>query len=248
MVADLPTADLPSGWLSCVPTEIGAMVITAIDSGLEQLLRVSLPLPADLGDVSFDAPDRSWGAQLSRVTVNLFLFDVNRSAQPPRPLEQRTRADGQIERRPPQSLVQLTYLVTAWAGNTRDEHQLLGDVLGCLLRHQVLPPEHLSEPIVGSVQLALASSDGRNPGELWSSLDARLKPAFRLDVTAAVEVPWGPTAAPVERIEGLVAPYPTLPPPAAASDFSVDTPVRPPLARHRNGAAVVTEGRPGVGA
>ena len=227
-------------------------MITAIDSGLEQLLRLSLPLPADLGDISFDAPDRSWGAQLSRVTVNLFLFDVTRSAQPPLRPEQRVGVDGQIERRPPLPLVRLSYLVSAWAGDTRDEHQLLGDVLRCLLLNPVLAPEHLPEPVEGTVQLALADHVG-NAGDLWSSLDARLKPAFQLDVTAALDSPWSGTAPPVERIEGLVTPRPTNPPPvrtpprpsAPASGAATAVAGPPPLTRRRAGAAVVTEGRPG---
>ena len=76
------------------------MVIGTVDAALESLLRATLPLPAEVGDVSFDAPDRSWGASLSRITVNLFLFDVSRSPQPPRPPDERLRPDGRIERRP----------------------------------------------------------------------------------------------------------------------------------------------------
>lgn len=231
-------------------------MITAIDSGLEQLLRLALPLPADLGDVSFNAPDRSWGAQLSRVTVNLFLFAVNRSSQPPRPPAQRPRADGQIERRAPLPNVQLSYVVTSWAGNTTDEHQLLGDVLRCFLLSPVLPAEYLPEPLEGSVQLALADRGGRNPGELWSVLDGRPKPAFQLDVTAALDSPWAPAAAPVERIEGLVAPHQGLPLSggrpgrmAGGAEAGRHEPVAAPaLARRREGAVVVTEPQPDAGA
>ncbi len=73
--------------------KVGSVVITTIDRGLESLLRTSLPLPDDLGDVSFDAPERSWGAQLSRVTVNLFLFDIARSTLPPLPQQERTSSE-----------------------------------------------------------------------------------------------------------------------------------------------------------
>lgn len=224
-------------------------MITAIDSGLEQLLRRSLPLPADLGDVSFTAPERSWGAQLSRITVNLFLFDINRSSQPPRAPAQRTRPDGGIERRPPVPLVQLSYLVTAWAGNTSDEHQLLGDVLRCLLANPVLPPDDLPQPLEGSVQLALADRNNRNLGDLWSALDTRPKPAFQLDVTAAFDAPWVAAAARVERIEGLVAPRPSASPSDRSASSRVasslsDDEERPPLIRRRTGGAVITESRP----
>lgn len=244
-------------------------MITAIDSGLEQLLRRSLPLPADLGDISFTAPDRSWGAQLSRVTVNLFLFDITRSPQPPRAPAQRTLRDGAVERRPPMPLVQLSYLVTAWAGNTSDEHQLLGDVLRCLLSNPVLPPADLPRAIEGSVQLSLADRNNRTVGDLWSALDARPRPAFQLDVTAALEAPWEAAARPVERIESLVAPRPdgavaprpdgaVAPRPGAQPDDAEPVDVerddaepgdaRPPLIRRRAGGAVITESRPERGA
>src|SRR6478672_4108830 len=61
------------------------MIIPTIDTGLEALLRERLPLPATLGDISFESPSGTWSAQLSRITVNLFLFGVGRSTQQPRP-------------------------------------------------------------------------------------------------------------------------------------------------------------------
>lgn len=218
-------------------------MLTAIDTGLERLLRRSLPLPEDIGDVSFEPPDRSWGAQVTRITVNLFLFDVNRSPQPPRAPSQRTTPDGQIERRPPLPLVQVSYLITAWAGNTTDEHQLLGDVLRCLISTPVLPPTDLPTPIESSVQLSLADRTSRSLGDLWSALDTRPKPAFQLDVTAALDAPWGVAAAPVERIESTVSRAGIPSPPAGqdgASNTEPDAGV-PVLRRRRVGRTVVTE-------
>ena len=55
------------------------MIIPTIDTGLESLLREGLPLPKSLGDISFESPSGTWSAQLSRITVNLFLFGVGRS-------------------------------------------------------------------------------------------------------------------------------------------------------------------------
>ena len=60
------------------------MFISVLETGLERLLRSELPLPDDVGDVTFDAPTSNWSAQLSRVTVNLFLYDISRSSQPAR--------------------------------------------------------------------------------------------------------------------------------------------------------------------
>ena len=220
---------------------MGATLLTAIDAGLERLLRRSLPLPEDIGDVSFEPPDRSWGAQVTRITVNMFLFDVNRSGQPPRAPASRTRPDGQIERRPQMPLIQVSYLVTAWAGNTSDEHQLLGDVLRCLLCNPVLPTSDQASALDGTVQLALADRGARSLADLWSALDARPKPAFQLDVTAALASSWELAAAPVERIEGVVAPVPSGP--VRRPGSPVIDGGRPALTRRRTSSGLITEAR-----
>lgn len=187
-------------------------MIGTVDAGLTALLRTALPLPEGVGDVSFDVPDREWAAKLSRVTVDLYLFDVARSPQPPRPAQERVGADGRRERTLPTPLVRLSYMVSAWAGTVPDEHQLLGEVLSVFVAHQTLPAEHLPEPVPGSVQLALAQREGRRPGDLWSGLDGRMKPVVELEVTVPVPTgDWSPLATSVDRIGALVAPVPRVP-------------------------------------
>ena len=60
--------------------------------------------------------------------MNLFLFGIGRSPQPPRPAADRI-VDGRPQRRQQLPMLQLHYLISAWAGSVRDEHQLIGDVL-----------------------------------------------------------------------------------------------------------------------
>lgn len=184
------------------------MVIGMVDTALTAFLRAALPLPESVGDVSFEVPDAAWSAQLNRVTVNLHLWDVVRSDQPSRPAQQRTGSNGQLERRGPLPLVRLSYMATAWAGSVADEHQLLSELLGVLLGHQVLPAEHVPADFPGSVQVALAQRAGRRPGDLWTGgLDGRMKPVLELDVTLPVAAgPWLGAAPAVERIAALVAP------------------------------------------
>lgn len=215
------------------------MVIEAVDTGLENLLRAWLPLPPETGDVSFDPPDRTWGAARSRLTVNAFLFDVLRSPQPPQRPGERTLDDGRVERRAAMPLVALHYLVSAWAGNVRDEHHLLAEALGCVLAHPVLPAEHLPAVLESPVQLALGTHEGRKPQDIWQALDTRIKPAFEVVATVALEIlPWEPAAPIVRRVDGLVAPRPggaTAATPAPTGG----------LTRRRAGATVTSEGRPG---
>lgn len=185
-----------------------AVVIPTVDAGLESLLRQELPLPAALGDVSFDPPSGSWSAQLSRITVNLFLFGVGRSNQQPRPPAERT-VDGQRQRRPALPMIDLRYLVTAWTGSIRDEHQLLGDLFGLLLRHQQLPADHLPTPLATGVQLAVPPTDDARINGVWSTIGGTIKPSFELLVTtAAADLDFEGVATPVQRIEAMVAPKP----------------------------------------
>ena len=185
------------------------MLIPIVDQGLERLLRADLALGEDVGDVSFDAPTGTWSAQLSRITVSAFLFGVSRSSQPARPSADRTTSDGRRERRPPSPVVELDYVLSVYAGSTRDEHQLLSDVLSVLVRHPVLPPEHLPHPLDSPVQLGLAHLDVSRMRDIWSSIGGSLRPAIELTVTAALDgLPWVPLPPLVERIEPQFVPVP----------------------------------------
>ncbi|WP_168202673.1 MULTISPECIES: DUF4255 domain-containing protein [Georgenia] len=217
------------------------MLIPTVEDGLEALLRATLPLPEEVGDVSFEAPSGAWSAQVNRVTVNLFLYAVARSPLPPLPPAARSGPGG-TERRPSLPLVQLSYLVSAWAGSTRDEHQLLGDVLTRFLSHQTVPAAHLPATLTSSVQLSLASDEVNRPRELWAALGSNHRAAFTLVVTMASDAfGWQPAATGVSSVEGLAAPVPHRP--ATARDAAAEAagPVR------RSGGGLVrsalTEGR-----
>ncbi len=183
------------------------MIIPTIDTGLEALVRQSLPLPAAVGDVSFDSPSGTWSAQLNRITVNLFLFGVGRSPQPPRPAVERV-VDGRVQRRGPLPMLQLNYLVSAWAGSVRDEHQLMGDVLALFLLNQTLPVVHLPAEVSSGIQLAVAPHDNNRAKDVWSTVGGTIKPSFELVVTVATDaLPFVDMATSVQRMERLVAPH-----------------------------------------
>ena len=115
-------------------------MIQLVDRSLEEFLRVRVPLDARAVDVSFQAPDKTWGASVSRPTVNVFLCDVSsHEGYLKTGIEQRVNPAGKVERRPTNPVVDLSYLVTAWATERRDEHELLGSVLECILAHRAIP-------------------------------------------------------------------------------------------------------------
>ncbi|CAL8973905.1 hypothetical protein CELL_01649 [Cellulomonas sp. T2.31MG-18] len=184
-----------------------AILIPTVEDGLESYLRSALPLTPETGDISFEAPSSTWAAQVNRITVSLFLYNVARSPVPPRPAASRPGPDGRAEHRAPLPMVQLSYLVSAWAGSTRDEHQLLGDVLTRLVAQQVLPVEHLAVPLESSVQLSLAVDELNRPRELWSGLGGTLKASFTLLATVAADAyPWQLTAPAVTSVEATATP------------------------------------------
>jgi hypothetical protein len=105
-------------------------------------------------------------------------------------------------------MLELHYLVSAWAGVIRDEHQLLGDVMTCLLRTTALPAEHLPVALPSPVQLLIEAYDGSRAKDVWATLGGTIKPSFELVVTSATDAPAFADLAPrVQRIEALVAPH-----------------------------------------
>ena len=195
------------------------ILIPAVEDGLESYLRAALPLSRESGDISFEPPSSTWAAQVNRITVSCFLYDVSRSPLPPRASAPRTGADGRVERRAPLPMVQLSYLVSAWAGSTRDEHQLLGDVLTRLLAQQVLPAEHVDGSLGSSVQLALAADEVNRPRDVWAGLGGTLRASFTLLVTVAADAyPWETAPRGVSSVDGSVAAVPR------AADLASGTP------------------------
>jgi hypothetical protein len=213
-------------------------MIHHVDRAVEQFLRREGALPEAAIDVSFDAPDRSWGAARTRPTVNCFLWEVVRNPSHVRTgMQVRTGPDG-VERRPAQPIVDLHYLITAWATENRDEHQLLGSVLRGILANRTLPADLLPEPLAGSrCGIDLAPYDKRVPGEFWSALDGRLKPGLQLEVSLPLEVfAWQATATPAESVGVAMA---AIEPPPVAGPLVTPGALR----RRRAGGALVMEGR-----
>jgi hypothetical protein len=180
------------------------MFIRAVDQGLERYLREVLPLPEETGDIAFETPTGNWSATLSRLTVNLFLYDISRAANSMHSSTRRVDENGKAERRPPQPVVDLNYLVSAWAGSPRDEHQLLGDVLNRLAAKSTLPPEHLTVPLSSNVQLVICEDQTNRAREIWTAAGGQLKASFTLRATVASDaVDWTELPPAVTAIEGM---------------------------------------------
>jgi hypothetical protein len=165
-------------------------VIQLIDQALERALRGEIPLPQSV-DVSFAVPDKRWGTAITKPTVNLFLWDVRRDKRSGHFGHREVRDEnGRATLEVMDPDITFRYLVTTWAGDPGDEHQLLGSVLRMLLRTDVIAPDHLPEElaVLGDILVGVASGEGR-PNDFWSSLDGQLKPG--LEITLTCRVPLG---------------------------------------------------------
>jgi Pvc16 N-terminal domain len=167
-------------------------VLHLLDESIEAFLRSEVPLPKRQVDVSFEAPDRDWGASVVKPTVNLYLWDIRLSADEQHAgMELIEDEDGNRHRRPPQPRVACRYLVTAWTSEVRDEHQLLGSVLTTFLGNGQIVPEFLAGPYEGIrpvPSIAVAGPEGRDNSDFWSALGGQLKPGLDLVLTATVDV------------------------------------------------------------
>lgn len=96
-----------------------------------------------------------------------------------------------IGKRPAPLRLDISYILTASAGDSLTEHRLLGDALAVLVRNNVVPPKYLSENLreEGSQALLLSVAQSDHPAhndapKLFQSLGTVLKPTLTLVATA----------------------------------------------------------------
>jgi hypothetical protein len=187
------------------------LFIRNVDESVEKFIRDRMALSDELGDVTFEAPTSNWSAQLSRITVNLFLYDVGLSSQPSRTAIRRVSDNGVAQTRAPQPMVRLGYLVSAWAGSSRDEHQLLGDLVSLFAAPTQIPAEHMVGNLSSTIQLRMVSDDVNRPRDVFAGSGGQLKAAFTLEATVASDsYEWEGEAPRVDRIVAMTKRLPRV--------------------------------------
>lgn len=179
-----------------------------LDEVLRQLLIREIPIKNGEVDITFDQPTREWVSRLSRPTLNLFLYDVREN------VKMRGSQQWTIERRPDGTAVQrrtpvrvgLRYMITAWANDPNDEHNLLARALMALFRQPHLPEDLLPESLQDQpahITLEVAQEDIlTNPADVWNALDNEMRPSVPLIVTLAID-PYKPFVTTLVRTREL---------------------------------------------
>jgi hypothetical protein len=176
-------------------------MLADLDETLRNLLRNELERHGFEGvDIAFDAPARDWSGQLSKPTVNIFLYDL-REAEGLRTSEwSRVQRDGRtFEGRPP-LVMECSYAVTAWTQAVEDEHRLLSQVLSIFYAYPELPQEALNGRLAnGSQAWPIKARIGQGKGEksdFWSAIGGQYKVSLdyvlRLSVESGAQLERGP--------------------------------------------------------
>jgi hypothetical protein len=180
-------------------------VLQLVDESIEAFLRASVPLDPGEVAISFDAPDRQWSAAISQPTVNVVLFNIHRDPEKALAGVEDMERDGVRIRRRPLPRIELSYLITAWTSELRDEHQLIGEVMRAVLATRTLGPPHLRPPLDRTDPLptmTISPGGSKAQQDLWKAIDGQLKPG--LEVSVALPIDTGlftPTAAPPDEVE-----------------------------------------------
>ena len=164
-----------------------------LDETLRQLLIRELPVKKNEIDIKFDQPSRDWSSRISRPTLNLFLYDIRENVKV-RGSQQwivEKNPDGTATQKRVPPRIALRYMVTAWANDPDDEHNLLARAMMAFYRHPHIPDDLLPKSLQDQpvpIPIEVAQEDIlRNPADVWNVLDNEVRPAIPLVVTVALD-------------------------------------------------------------
>ena len=174
-------------------------VLDDVDASLAALLTRQLP---DGTTVSFEAPSAAWvDSPPGKQVVNAFLYDIReepngRAADWDTVRDERGRVIG---RQPPPRRYEMSYLVTAWAGDAALEHRLLSEVLRLAFVGEAVPTDcrvgSLAEN--GRPVLRVVRQDPpHSPSQVWSDLGLPPRLVVDVAVTATLVPPLDTILAP----------------------------------------------------
>jgi hypothetical protein len=118
----------------------------------------------------------------------------------------RVDPDGRVQTRPPSQMLELNYLISAWADDPLVEHQLLGEVINHVVAHATIPIEYLPAEPTSAVYLSFGADSENRLRDIWRAAGGQLKASFSMSVAAAADsFPWSDQAPPVAEVVRGVA-------------------------------------------
>jgi hypothetical protein len=176
-------------------------MLADLDETLRNLLRSELERHGFEGvDIAFDAPAREWSGQLSKPTVNIFLYDLREAEGLRSPEWSSSKSGGRVREGRPPMVMECSYAVTAWTQAVEDEHRLLSQVLAILFAFPELPQDKLNGRLAnGSQAWPIKARVGQGKGEksdFWSAVGGQYKVSLdyvvRLSVESGAQLERGP--------------------------------------------------------
>lgn len=141
--------------------------------------------------IELKPPLREWTNNVTQPTLNLFLHDIreNRTLRQGK-LEYERNGNGGYHRQRAPVILDVYYLITAWAKEPEDEHLLLTRTLAALFRNPTLPEHLLPESLQDQprpIQVSVAQYDlPHKLTDIWSVLENDMRPGIDCRVTLAL--------------------------------------------------------------
>jgi hypothetical protein len=216
-------------------------LIHLMDAVVESFLRQSVGISTHVADVEFGNPSSFSDAGIARPIFVVHLWSVNQDKTQRQGGFENAVRDSRPARRMPSPMLAFRYLVTVFAGEPRDEHELLGRLLLAVLAVDRIDDTLLPEQLRGvRVKAALCDEDQDYPLSLWEAGKTRLGLGLCLSVPAEVGA-WLERGAPVASVS-VTADLHT----SQGHDGNVQTDTSSSdvaLRRRRAGSALVMEGK-----
>jgi hypothetical protein len=167
-------------------------MIQDIDKTLENLLYDRGNMSRRDVDIAFDQPTGEWAARLNRPTLNCWCFDIRENLTL-RNSGMRVEQNGnRAQKSFPARRIDVTYLISSWAREVEDEHNLLWRALSTLKRIPFWKPEDCVESLrYQSRNMPTLVADMTeapfNIVDLWGVMDNNMKLGFIFRLTVELE-------------------------------------------------------------
>jgi len=132
--------------------------------------------------VAFAAPTEAWAAGLKAPALNLYLYALAESRAQRRVEWEQAQVNGRMVERPPPVLLDVSYVITAWADTPEQEHGLLSAALAIAYAHPALPDDVRTGALAEewAYEHQLRTRVAQPPGEgfgaaFWAALGGRHK-------------------------------------------------------------------------